>query len=535
MHEGDTRSKHSSVTTSSEDRGRVGTSRDLVFALSLFVLAFVLRFAAARWLAGEPVWDGHYYDFGARRIAEGHGYSDDRIVGGRVEWHPWCHYPVGYSAWLAGFYWVFGTRPWVAHLANALTGALVAVVVFLLAREGLPARRARLAGVVTAIHPGLVLYGALVMGEVLSALTVMTAFWVAIRGTRAWGNLRGVAAGALVLGLGALVRPQALLCTPFLVLAIPSDSSNGATWKEILLSRTKAAIVACVVALLPILPWTARNCRVMDGCALVSTNAGWNLAIGSFPRATGRFETLRSSDGCREVTGQVQQDRCWLHYGVENIKNSPGRWLGLIPAKLSNTFDHESFAVEYLREARPHAWPEERRVAWRSVITSLHRLLVVASPLAFVALILPRRRKVRRLAAESADPTARRAEPLEEIVYETRAGRRGRFVQGALLALVAFADYLAISAETSTFWPIVLGTCVLAWLPLPGRPRTPPALLLPIVLIATTALTHAAFFGDDRYHVVVTPALCLLAASILRRPATSSSTCVTAPGVARAS
>ena len=57
----------------------------------------------------------------------------------------------------------------------------------------------------------------------------------------------------------------------------------------------------------------------MDGCALVSTNAGWNLAIGAFPRATGRFETLKSSDGCREVTGQVQQDRCWLDYGIANI------------------------------------------------------------------------------------------------------------------------------------------------------------------------------------------------------------------------
>jgi 4-amino-4-deoxy-L-arabinose transferase-like glycosyltransferase len=486
--------------------------------LALFAVAFLLRFAAAQWLAGEPVWDGHYYDFGARRIAAGHGYSDDRIVGDRVEWHPWCHYPVGYSAWLAAFYWLLGAHASSAHVANALTGALAAVVVFLLAREALPAARARLAGALTAIHPGLVLYGALVMGEVLSALSVMTAFWVTIRGARAWEGWRsagasrllrsvspgtfGVTAGAVVLGLGALVRPQALLCTPLLALVVP----RGRSWRETLLARGKTAVVACAMCLLPILPWTARNCRVMDGCALVSTNAGWNLAIGAFPRATGRFETLRSSDGCREVTGQVQQDRCWLQYGLEQIRRAPGRWLGLIPAKLSNTFDHESFAVEYLREARPEAWPEPRRVAWRSVLTAIHRVLVVAAPLAFVSLVLPRRRR---------GPVT---EPVTVNVPEPAkpARQRATAVQGALLVLVAVSAYLAASASTPTFWPIVILACVLAWLPLPGQPATPPALLLPVALVATTALTHAIFFGDDRYHIVVTPALCLLAAAGLR-------------------
>ena len=501
-------------TTQHRARSDDSTATPVVVAIAIFVSAFALRILAARLFAGEPVWDGHYYDFGARRIAEGHGYSDDRLVGGRLEWHPWCHYPVGYSAYLALFYWLLGSHAWVAHAANGLTGALVCVSVYLLAREGLSERRARLAGALATLHPGLILYGALVMGELLSALTVMSAFWIAIRGSRVAAlradadgareaapsrrpivatllSMRGVAAGALVLGAGALVRPQALLCAPFLALALPLAArtpASRAAWARRWTPRALAAVVACGLALAPVLPWTARNCRVMDGCALVSTNAGWNLAIGSFPRATGRFETLRSSDGCSEVTGQVQQDRCWLEYGIANIRRAPARWLALIPAKLSNTFDHESFAVEYLREARPTEWPEPRRVAWRSVLTSVHRILIMASPLAFVALILPR--------------------------------RRGRPVQVGLLAAIALASYLGVAADTPTFWPIVLGACLLAWLPLPGRPAIPAALLLPVALIATTAVTHAVFFGDDRYHLVVTPALCLLAAAALRAPNT---------------
>lgn len=444
---------------------------DAVFAVGLFAIAFVLRFLVARAVAGEPVWDGHYYDFGARRIAEGHGYSDDRVVNGITEWHPWCHYPVGYSAFLALFYKLFGSSPAVAHVANALTGALVALVVHLLAREVLSPRRARLAGSLAAVDPGLVLYGALVMGELLSALTTLSAFLVAIRVSRT-SALRGVVLGALVLGVGALVRPQALLCAPFLALVVPRR-------------RWLAATVACACALVPVLPWTARNCAVMDGCALVSTNGGWNLAIGAFPRATGRFETLRSSDGCREVTGQVQQDRCWFAYGLEHIRRSPGRWLGLVAPKLANTFDHESFAVEYLREARPAAFPEERRVRWRTLLTTIHRLLVALMPLAFVAIVV-------------------------------RGPRRAMQVQGALLFAFVVAALLAARADTPTFWPIVLAACAIAALPLPGRPETGPALLLPVVLVATTALTHAVFFGDDRYHMVVTPALCLFAAAAFR-------------------
>jgi hypothetical protein len=242
-----------------------------------------------------------------------------------------------------------------------------------------------------------------------------------------------------------------------------------------------APIVACAVALVPVMPWTARNCRVMDSCALVSTNAGWNLAIGSFPRATGRFEGLHSSDGCREVTGQVQQDRCWWKYGIEQIKAHPGRWLALVPAKLAYTFDHESFAIEYLREARPADWPESKRVAARNFLTTVHRLFVLVAPLAFVAFAV-----------------------------------RGRRVQIALLmGLLAFAVF-AFTRDTPVFWPIVLVACVLPWLPLPGAPQPVASLLMSAGLIATTALAHAVFFGEDRYHVAVTPAFCLLAAAALR-------------------
>jgi 4-amino-4-deoxy-L-arabinose transferase-like glycosyltransferase len=448
-----------------------------VFGASLFLVALAPRLWAAVAFSGEAVWDGHYYDFGAKRIAAGLGYSEDRVIDGITTWHAWCHYPVGYSAFLAFFYRLFGPSMRVAALANATVGAALAVVTWLLARHGLSRARARIAGVFVAIHPGMILYAALVMSEPLAALLTLLAFLLAVRDPRPW---RGLVWGGLALGVAALVRPQALLCAPFLALVAPrGNASRGLALRR----AAVAAMCGCAVALVPVLPWTARNAHVMDGAALVSTNAGWNLAIGAFPRATGRFEALHSSDGCSEVTGQVQQDRCWFSYGVEEIRKRPFRWLSLIPTKLGFTFDHESFEVEYLHESRPALWSDARREQARDLISAFHRALLCAAALGCVA-------------------------------YRLR-GSPGA-AQGAVLAIVAILFLVAVSGASPTFWPLAVVAGFVPWLPLAGRAAWPPALLLPVALLATTIATHAVFFGEDRYHVVVTPVLALLAAAALR-------------------
>lgn len=448
------------------------SSSDIVFGLVLFSGALLLRLWAATAFASEPVWDGQYYDFGAHRIAAGFGYSDDRLVGGEHVIHPWCHYPVGYSAVLGFFYWIFGARAGVAIAFHSIVGALLAVVTWLTASHAMGALRARIAGVIIAVYPGLILYGALYMTEPFAALATMTAFWLAVRDRNAY---RGVVLGAIGLGLSALIRPQALLCVPFLVLLLPR--ARAPIW----IARIA---VTCAVALVPVLPWTARNCAVMDGCALVSTNAGWNLAIGSFPRATGRFETLHSEDGCRDVTGQVQQDRCWFELGVQNIRRAPKRWLGLIPAKLGYTFDHESFPVEYLHQGRPDLWPEPRRVAWRDVTSTAFRALATFAAIGCIGF--------------------------------ARAGRKA-IVQGAIAIVIGLLILFGARSEAPTFWPLVLVCCIVPWLRLPGSPRFAPAMLLGIALLATTVITHAIFFGEDRYHMVVLPPLAMLAAGMLRQ------------------
>jgi 4-amino-4-deoxy-L-arabinose transferase-like glycosyltransferase len=468
-------------------RGRTSGGRDLGFTWGVFAAALYPRLYVAIAWAREPVWDGHYYDYGAKRIAEGLGYSDDVVIAGASVWHPWCHYPVGYSGFLALVYRVFGEGPHVAPVANAVAGALLCAVLHRLARYATSPARARLASVLAALSPGLVVYAALLMTEPLAALGIVTAAWLFARDRH---PVRRALGAGVVMGLTALVRPQSLLCLPGLALiAFPA----AGRWTERLRAALAPTALALVVALVVVAPWTARNCRVMDGCAFVSTNAGWNLAIGAFPRATGRFETLRATDGCPVVTGQVQQDRCWLHEGLGWIRRDPRRWLGLVPDKLSFTFDHESFPMGYLGEADPAAWPEARKARGRELLSQVHRLLLGLAALGVVGWPLARRMRL-----------------------------HARLVQGALLVLVVVLAARGMFSDLHPAWPLAVALPLIAALPLPGRPRNGGVVGYLVLAVAGVAVTHAVFFGEDRYHMVVTPALCLLAACALRSPGAGS-------------
>lgn len=460
---------------------------DRLFTLGLFWVALAPRlFAALHW-AREPVWDGHYYHFGAQRIADGLGYSEDVMLGGFPHWKPWCHYPVGYSGFVGGLYKVFGQGLSVAPLGNAVVGALTAVLVHRIARHWLATGRSRLAGALCALHPGLILYTAVVMTEGLAAFTVLLGGWLAL----SFGPRRGPWLSGVAFGLSALVRPTALITLPLLALV----------WDGSLRQRLTRTALASACALATIAPWTVRNCRVMDGCALISTNGGWNLAIGALTE-TGRFTTLRAEDGCRDVTGQVDQDKCWGRVGRQLIQKDPLHWLALVPKKLAQTYNHESFAVGYLAQARPELWPDVKQNTWRSGLTVFHHLLMLSASLAAASLVLPKRW------------------PWPQPVW---------MQAGLLAAAFAFYAYGLNSYDYPLYWGIVIAP-VLAVLPLPGRPELRPAGYWLWGLVALTSLTHAVFFGEDRYHLTISPMLCILAAAALRASAIGVATEPTVAG-----
>ena len=456
--------------------------RTASWAAAIFVSALLPRLYVAIAWAREPVWDGHYYDFGARRLAAGLGYSDDVVIDGVTRWHPWCHYPVGYSAFLAGLYVVFGASAKVATIGNAVLGSALASLVYALGARALGHARGLVAGVLVAAMPELVVYSALLMTEPLASLAPIAAALVAYRFREKY-PLRGAALAGVLLGLGTLVRPQTILGAPGLFLLAIDPSSIRDTLRRAL----AFAGVASASALLVVLPWTIRNCTVMDRCAFVSTNAGWNLAIGALPRATGRFETLRATDGCPVVTGQAQQDRCWMNAGVAAIRAEPKRFLALVPKKLAFTFDHASFPIGYLGEADKEGWSEDAKSRGRAILTGAHRLLLAFASLAVLPSFFP------------------------------RVGRGRAIAIGVTVALFGVLLAVVLRDEPRPFWWLAVLTPLALAVPTPGRTPLGPVLRYLVFTYGAVVVTHAIFFGEDRYHVVLTPVFALLAAAAWRR------------------
>ncbi len=446
---------------------------DVAFSWALAMVALLPRlFVAIAW-AREPVWDGHYYHLGASRIAAGLGYSETVVSHGVSLWKPWTHYPVGYSALLSLFYRALGDHLLAAPLLNAVLGAATALLVHRVALQHLGTTRARVAGGIAALHPGLIAYCPLVMTEIPTAFLLVLLVWTLLRFRGRWHA--AIWAG-VILGVLTLMRPASLLLVPLIALSEPRPFARAAL-------RTAATLG---IALVFVLPWTIRNCKRMDGCALVSTNGGWNLAIGAITE-TGRFQTLHGKDGCPVVTGQVQQDDCWAQVGWRKITEAPGHWLGLAPKKLAQTFNHESFAIEYLHEADPGAWPEDRREAARGLLTAAHLALLAAAALSIVALPLGRLK------------------------------REEQYWQMGLLVLLSGLIFYGIADEQHPFHWLILVAPALAFAPLPGRPYLGAVGRVAMATVLVTAVTHVVFFGEDRYHLFLSPLLCVLAAAALRQ------------------
>ncbi len=413
-------------------------------------LALCARLAVVAWAHGRfpPAGDGAFYHRIALRIAEGHGYTW-LWPDGAVTYA--AHYPVGYPALLALPYALWPS-PAAAMLLHALIGALGCAAVAALVEMHAGRRRALWAGALVALHPGLVMYTPALMTEGVVAALVACAAWaasVARRGRR----MRWALAGALLLGVATLMRPQCLLLAPLVGLTVARASWRG---------RLVWATAALGIALLVCLPWTLRNCERMGRCAFVSVNGGWNLLIGT-ATDSGGWAPLEVPAACREVFDEAAKDRCFEAAAKARIAADPLAWLASAPAKWHTTFDYCGAPGWYLHASNPAAFGA-RAKTWLGVIeTGYERALLLAALVA----AWPRRRRRWRL------------------------GLWGLGIAGALWR------------HATPAW-IALG--LLAW----WRPR--PVFAWTAWLIGSLLLVHAVFFGAGRYQLVAWPLLCAVAA-----------------------
>ncbi len=461
----------------SEPSAAVKPAAPLVDGVAAASLGLALRVLVVVWAWARipPAADGTFYDTIARRIADGKGYTW-LWPDGTVTYA--AHYPVGYPAFVAFSYRLFGATPGSAMVLAAVLGALSVLAVHRVVARGGTRRQALAAALLMAAHPGLLSYTPALMTEGVTASLVSFAILAFVRAREVSGTdrvKRALVLG-LVVGLATYVRPQSLVLAPLLVLLLPARGIRQ--WMTRALAPALAA-TAVVFAMLA--PWTVRNCEKMGRCALVSVNGGWNLLIGTDPEAKGSWAEVKVPEACRSEFDEAKKDSCFNREAQREIAAHPGLWLSLVPQKLAATFDYAGAGPWYLHAANPSAFTDQAKLTVAAIELVFERLVLIAG---IGAVFRALRRKGTRVS---------------------------RWVSWGVLA--SAASLLTIHA----FWAVLgmsVGLSALRWGR--GHPPTdssdaPPVFGAALAVVGSTIVIHAVFFGAGRYSLVAFPAFVSLA------------------------
>lgn len=458
------------------------------------LIALAARAAIVAWAyrSIRPIADGEYYHVLGRRIAEGHGYTW-LWPDGAVTYA--AHYPVGYPALVALAYKVAGPEPGAAMVANALVGVLGAVAMHRALLLVTSERIAFVGAVVGfALNPALVSYTPALMTEGVSAALVAVMAWASLALDPSDLRPRRAAAPVAVLavtsGFATLIRPQLLvlaLIFPLLSLGVRAVRTRprprvGPTALRI----GAAALLALAGALAVVAPWTARNCDKMGRCALVSLNGGWNLLIGTNPRANGTWAPVEVPEACLTVFDEAEKDACLGREGVRTILSSPGPWLAVAPKKLRATFDHIGAGPWYLHDSNAAVFSERARTIGGGLEEVFQRVLWALALVAATSRLVVLRPRAERL---------------------------------ELLALAALTGLVAPGALTVLLFAVL--ALVAALRRRSAEDEGAAGLALAGGLVLVTALTHVVFFGAGRYALVILPGL-VLAACLAAFPRSSA-------------
>lgn len=238
---------------------RVPGSPAVVYAACLASVAIAAVFIFVR--APHPWgWEGldHYHDLG--------------LLLARGEAFPTTDVPWGYAYFLAPFYWLFGDRPWIPLLAQALLNGLVPWLTYTIARSEFDERVAIVAAGLVGVFSFNTVYASTQSSDSVCTVLLMAAIMWFVRGRRT-GDARRLALSGLLVGVAAQFRPN-LLFVPLLLAGLYLTAAPA--------RRRLGPIVALLaMSALVTLPWIVRNYRLTGEIIPTSTHGGVQLWYGT--------------------------------------------------------------------------------------------------------------------------------------------------------------------------------------------------------------------------------------------------------------
>lgn len=294
----------------------------------------------------KPALDAELHDYWAKALVSGDWTVPPRRHDPDIPSHPFFR-PPGYAYFLAVVYGLTGGDPVTTRWVQFVLGLGTSVLGFLLAR--------RLAGVVAGLVAaiGLALAWPLIFFEgelldpcLLAALT-LGALLVLTRAR----DRRGpgwAAAGGLMIGAMALVRPNALAFLPAAAAWLAWTVHRRDAWRPAL--RAAGALIAG--GALAIAPVTLRNYRASGEWVLISANGGINFLVGNNAASDGIHAAVPDIERIARISGwtcfdypllveglserigrplgYAEASRVWAAEGMSWIRENPGRFAALL-------------------------------------------------------------------------------------------------------------------------------------------------------------------------------------------------------------
>jgi hypothetical protein len=344
------------------------------FPKAILIVAFALRAVPvlAAFNLGIGLDDMHQYDMLARSIVAGNGYRwysepDLNLILpyidvdlSNVEYDPRgieaaFRAPM-YPIFLAMIYFAGGLthRFFIARLAQALLGAMLAPMTYMLARrlDEANERIARGAAWIVALYPMLALYPLALATENLFFVLVLGGVLLILRGAQGgrlgpadpaappageWEKpgLRWYALAGAVIGMGILTRSVLAVFVPLAMYWI---------WRNA--KSLKGAVLFAAAAAAVVFPWVLRNSLLGGRPAGVEISLGYNLYMGYHPKSLGTFQYGISMD-LLPIFNDWDRDAAGTQKALEFIRDDPGRIPELIVRKAGYFFGLERRAIQF--------------------------------------------------------------------------------------------------------------------------------------------------------------------------------------------
>ncbi|MCD6532232.1 hypothetical protein J7K99_07295 [bacterium] len=260
----------------------------------ILLLGFIIRFILAVSIDTVIFSDCKWYYAAAVSLTSGEGFSTDgRATAYRVPGFPFI---------ASILFRIFGEHPRTVFIYNAFISVLILWLTGAIA--SLYTRKWKTVVLLLALYPEHILYTNVFATELTFQLSLL--LWFAFR--------YNTIINGILTSISAYIRPVSLLLPPFF--AVFNKKVR------------KKYIIATIIALLLMVPWTIRNLYII-GKPSLSTNLWVNLWIGNSAGAKGEYFTPPTPN----TQDEVEREKWFRHKLTKDLRKNPLHPILILPLK----------------------------------------------------------------------------------------------------------------------------------------------------------------------------------------------------------